>query len=227
MTAQMPIRFTRVLLGGDYGPCESDFVSGAVMDAEAVRETALYKRMTQQNPEIAEWPAICTIYVGRGLDSAHGTVDATEFDLSIMQEAGDWFLKRPGIRAVNSLELRVPACEHIRVLKVESGAAPEVVSVPNTLEAFQEAVGGYIEALGMDAGFCLICNEEGKLLGLPANRRVGNDIIAGPFLIVGEADGEFCSLSDEDLAYYAEQFAEPVLTYDSTDEPTKWEFYVL
>lgn len=113
------------------------------------------------------------------------------------------------------------------VLKVEPGAAPEIITIPNTLEAFQAAVGGYIEAVGLDCGICLLCNEEGKLIGLPANRQAGGDTIAGTFLVVGEADGDFCSLSDEDAARYAEQFARPLPSYGSPDEPTQWKFIVL
>ena len=226
MTAQMPIRFTRVLLGGERGPCESDFVSGVVADADALRETELYKRMTRQHPEVTEWPSICTIYVGQGLDSAAGARDATDFDLGIMREAGDCFLKQPGIRTMDAKQLRIPACEQIRVLKVEPGKTPETVTMPNTLEAFQAAVGGYIEVVGLDANAALVCNEEGKLTGLPANRPLGGDIIAGTFLIVGSDDGEFCSLSDADMAYYAEQFAQPMPSYGSPEEPTQWEFHV-
>ena len=44
------------------------------------------------------------------------------------------------------------------------------MTVPNTLEAFQAAVGGYIEVVGLDANAALVCNKEGKLTGLPANR---------------------------------------------------------
>ncbi len=66
----------------------------------------------------------------------------------------------------------------------------------------------------------LICNEVGKLIGLPANRRVGGDTIAGTFLIAGSVDGEFCSLSAEDAAHYAVRYAEPMPFYGSPDEPT-------
>lgn len=111
MTAQMPIRFTRVLLGGERGPCESDFVSGSVTDADAVKATALYERVSQQYPEVTEWPSICTVYVGRGLDSAWGTTDASDFDLGIMREVGDRFLNLPGIRFVGGGELKIPAEE--------------------------------------------------------------------------------------------------------------------
>ena len=227
MTAQMPIRFTRVLLGGERGPCESDFVSGTVKNAEAVRATELYGRMSRQYPEITEWPSICTVYVGRGLDSALGTKDAADFDLAIIREAGDQFLKLPGIHAVGACQLSVPAQEDIRVLRIKPGNAPETITMPNTLEAFQAAVGGYIETVELDANAVLVCNEEGKLIGLPANRQVGGDVIAGTFLIVGADDGEFCSLSDTDAAHYAEQFAQPMLSYSEPEEPTRWEFYVL
>ncbi len=39
-------------------------------------------------------------------------------------------------------------------------------------------VGGYIEVLPL-SDVCLVCNEDGKLLGLEGNRRLGNDIIVG------------------------------------------------
>ena len=66
----------------------------------------------------------------------------------------------------------------IQVLKVEPGKAPKVVTIPNTLEAMQQMVGGYIEVIPLD-DVCLVCNEEGKLMGLPGSRRLGNDVIAG------------------------------------------------
>ena len=120
-------------------------------------------------------------------------------------------MKRPEVRPVWSHQLAVPVHEQIRVLKVEPGRAPEEITMPNTLEAIQTAVGGDIEVVGLDSGAVLICNEEGKLMGLPANRQVGGDTIAGTFLIAGSADGEFCSLSDEETARYAREFAQSIL----------------
>lgn len=73
----------------------------------------------------------------------------------------------------------------ITVLRVEPGKAPEPVTMPNTLEAMQQMVGGYIEVVCLDDA-CLICNEEGKLIGLDGNRRVGDDIITGTFFIAGD-----------------------------------------
>lgn len=119
-------------------------------------------------------------------------------------------MKRPDIYPVGCKELTVPVHEQLRMLKFEPGKAPEEITMPNTLEAFQTAVGGDIEAVGLDSGAVLICNEEGKLMGLPANRRVGGDTIAGTFLIAGSADGKFCSLSDEDAARYGREFAQSI-----------------
>lgn len=80
--------------------------------------------------------------------------------------------------------------DEITVLKVEPGKPPELVSMANTLQAMQEMVGGYIEIVPLDNA-CLVCNDEGKLNGMEGNRRIGGDIIAGPFFIAGDSgDGQ-------------------------------------
>lgn len=101
MAAQMPIRFTRVLLGGDAGPFgESGFVSGCAVDEESVKRSSVYQNAIRKYPEITDWSALCTVYVGHGLCSAFRTRDASEFDLEIMNGAGDSFLKEQDIRCV-------------------------------------------------------------------------------------------------------------------------------
>ncbi len=74
--------------------------------------------------------------------------------------------------------------------------------VPNTLEALQQAVGGYIEVVPLNEQLCVICNEEGKLLGLPpvATMPVRRDVLCGPLVICRTTqDGEFTDTQDEDL----------------------------
>lgn len=101
MTAQMPIRFTRIVLGGDAGPhWASGFVSGSVTDEEAVKQTPVYQDAVRKYPEVTEWPALCTVYVGRDLPYALGAVDASNFDLEIMNRTGDRFLKAQGVHCV-------------------------------------------------------------------------------------------------------------------------------
>jgi len=99
MTAQMPIRFTRIIMGGDAGPhWASGFAPGAVTDAEAVKQTAVYQEAVRDFPEVKSWPVICTVYMGRGLRFESEAVDATAFDLEIMGRAGDRFLDQRGVR---------------------------------------------------------------------------------------------------------------------------------
>lgn len=207
--AQRPIRFTRVLLGGELDPGGVEYLPGMVNDVEAVRRTREFQRLTLEHPKRDEWPALCTVYLG-GPQMAIGTIDADDIDMMVIREAGDHFLKRPDVYPVGCKELTVPVHEQLRMLKFEPGKAPEEITMPNTLEAIQTAVGGDIEVVGLDSGVVLICNEEGKLMGLPVNRQVGGDTIAGTFLIAGSADGEFCSLSDEDAARYAREFAQSI-----------------
>ena len=99
----------------------------------------------------------------------------------------------------------------IRVLIVEPGKAPHSAEIPNTLESLQHQVCGLIQALYLpDAA--IICNDEGKLLGLPWNRPLfdedGNiyDIIAGTFLVTGLTEDAFGSLTEEQVKRYTEIF---------------------
>ena len=98
--------------------------------------------------------------------------------------------------------------DSIQVLKIEPGKAPKIVTIPNTLEAMQQMVGGYIEVIPLD-DVCLVYNEEGKLMGLPGSRRLGNDVIAGTFFLAGDTpDGDFCSLTQEQADRWSRHFAQ-------------------
>lgn len=99
MTAAIaPIRFTRVLLGWETGPCESCYVSGAVTTPEQVMDTQLYRELSRRYPEVTDWPVVCVVYHGGGRDMPIGVENAAEFDLEIMNRFGDHFLDLPGIR---------------------------------------------------------------------------------------------------------------------------------
>ena len=97
----------------------------------------------------------------------------------------------------------------ITVLKIEVGEPPEIKEIPNELSGLQHEVGGLIECVYLDDGSIAVVNEEGKLNGMEPNRRLGADIICGPFFICGDSlDGDFASLSDEQIQKYSEKFAE-------------------
>ena len=56
----------------------------------------------------------------------------------------------------------------------------------------------------------LVCNDEGKLLGMEGNRRLDNgSIIAGPFFVIGDTGEHFRSLTDAEVNKYLQLYAEP------------------
>ena len=75
------------------------------------------------------------------------------------------------------------------------GQAPETRTIPNTLEALQALVGGYIETVTVATDCTFILNEEGKLLGLPPNFYFCGDVFVGPVFICSTAGGDFADLS--------------------------------
>ena len=100
--------------------------------------------------------------------------------------------------------------EQINVLIVEPNKTPRRATISNEYEEIRDIVGGRIQTYPLAKDAELVCNEEGKLMKLTGNRRVGEDIIAGTFIIVG-ADGgeEFISLTDKQIEEYEKIFWNP------------------
>ena len=104
----------------------------------------------------------------------------------------------------------------IKCLMVEPGKHPKVTTLQNDLGSLQKAVSigvdyqGLIEIVPLGNGDCILCNEEGKLIGLDGNRRVGRDIIVGVFYVMSEdREGDLISLSEKKIQYYQKLFWEP------------------
>lgn len=104
----------------------------------------------------------------------------------------------------------------MKVIMVKVGEEPRVVEIGETLEEMQQVVGGEIEMLmPWHNDLAIICNEEGKLLGLEPNRIVKNeegleiDVIAGTFFICYapiEIE-DFTSVPDEYIKEYLAKFS--------------------
>lgn len=106
--------------------------------------------------------------------------------------------------------------ESIDVLVVEADKHPYVATIPDTLEAKQEMVGGYIEAVyPFRDTVCCICNDEGKLMGLEPNRMLWDeqgdpyDVLCGTFLVTGLGEEDFKSLTQDEIDKYSERFWNP------------------
>ena len=78
----------------------------------------------------------------------------------------------------------------MKAVLFKPGERGKVIEIENELTALQKAVGGYIETVTIAPDACLICNEEGILLGLKP-QRVWRQRFFGNVLLVGVKGDEF------------------------------------
>lgn len=79
----------------------------------------------------------------------------------------------------------------------DPGCAPVWREIDNNLKTLQTIVGGHIEVIRIATDLVLICNEEGKLLGMEPNLRTVGDVIAGPVIVCGTDGDLFCDIPSE------------------------------
>lgn len=108
--------------------------------------------------------------------------------------------------------------EKIKVIVVEPMKEARVVEMENKYPAMREIVDGDIEQyMPFEDDVCIICNEEGKLLGLPLNRAVYDEngkvieIMAGTFFIAycPYLCENFESMPEKLQDKYLDKFREP------------------
>ena len=106
--------------------------------------------------------------------------------------------------------------KELDALLVKPNEYPQKVTIGAELNDLQEAVGGTITATyPFTDPVAIVCNDEGKLLGLPMNRALRDehgqtyDVVAGNFLVVGLGKEDFVSLSPELAQKYEEEFHQP------------------
>ena len=106
--------------------------------------------------------------------------------------------------------------EPITVLVVEPEKVPYVKEIYPGLKSLQNEVDGWIEAVyPFEDPVAIICNEEGKMNGMPPNRALYDedgqvyDIVAGQFLVVGLTEDNFGSLTDEQIKKFSDRFQSP------------------
>lgn len=120
--------------------------------------------------------------------------------------------------------------ETMDVVILEPGKKARIGKVGKELEDMQRFVGGYIEAIyPFTEEVAIVCNEEGKIDGLPLNRALYfdiadksepheiYDIIAGKAFICGLGESTFESLSKEDLQRFQKMFEKPELFIKEND----------
>ena len=104
------------------------------------------------------------------------------------------------------------------VLAVLPSKVPERMELDGSLESMQEFVGGTIQAVyPFSDPVAIVCNDDGKLMGLEHNRALRDDdenvydILCGPFFICGLGEENFASLPEDLLRKYAQYFQRPEL----------------
>lgn len=103
--------------------------------------------------------------------------------------------------------------KQVKALMIEPNKKPCVVELMTDLDSLQKAVSigapeqGLIEFVYLEDNVSLLLNEEGKLIGLEPNRRLGDDILCGVFYVVAENDeGELISLTEAQQEHYSKMF---------------------
>ena len=165
------------------------------------------RQFYRQRLEAEDMPAIRELLVQdrQHLDSVQTTMASSREFCFVLRRR-----KTDGTMNYASLEQQFRDCGFV-VQRAEGQRLLELLAIYfERLKAIQREVEGLFQPLSMGDGVVLCCNDEGKLNGMQPNRRLGDDIICGPFFLVGDDHaGGFCSLTEEQIQRYTQVFQEP------------------
>ena len=157
-----------------------------------------------------------TFYV---TDMSREQMEAAGYGFHHQSDDGKYLIMGNGSRsfAIRNEETQEHAApEKMTVLVVEPMKEPYVKEIAPGLHSLQAEVGGDIAATyPFSDPVGLVCNDEGKLIGLELNRGLRDehgeiyDIMAGTFLVVGLSEDSFTSLTPEQVQKYTEHFKQP------------------
>ena len=206
----------------DLGQTQDDYLPS---ELEKFKEASGYEEVLDVSPE----PTPDDRETGEMVRTPRGTFSVTDMSREQMEAAGYGFhhqsedgkylIMANGSRAFairNGEAQEHAAPEKMTVLVVEPRKEPYVKEIDPGLYALQAEVGGDIgAAYPFRDPVALVCNDEGKLIGLELNRGLRDengelyDIMAGTFLVVGLGEEDFASLSPELAQKYMEHFRQP------------------
>ena len=186
-------------------------------------EAELYGQQAAPTPDDRETGE--TVRTPRGTfhvtDMSREQMEAAGYGFHHESEDGKYLIMANGSRAFAIPSGAAPehiAPEKLTVLVVEPMKEPYVKEIDPDLHSLQAEVGGDIGATyPYSDPVALVCNDEGKLIGLELNRGLRDengeiyDIVAGTFLVVGLGEEDFASLSPDMIQKYTEQFKRPEL----------------
>lgn len=129
----------------------------------------------------------------------------------VMTDEGAYYCDSIGFMKVDFDESKAHKPDNLMlIVYVEPHKAPYTAEIENSLAAEQKAVGGLIDLVYNNDGTLIVCNDEGKLIGMDGNRHIGDgsSIIAGPFFVVGDDGENFRSLTESEVVKYMDRFKE-------------------
>lgn len=119
---------------------------------------------------------------------------------------------------------KVDRSDMLKILVIETGKEPYEAEIRNELKAKQSVVGGLIEAVYFSENdkALIYCDEEFLLKDYEPNRKVGDLIIHGTFMVVGNGENRYgegieVSLTDQQAEKYSEMFRYPLI-YMTSEE---------
>ena len=206
----------------DLGQTQDDYLPS---ELEKFKEASGYEEVLDVSPEPTpdDRETGETVRTPRGTfyvtDMSREQMEAAGYGFHHQSEDGNYLIMGNGSRAFairNGEAQEHAAPEKMTVLVVEPMKEPYVKEIDPGLHALQAEVGGDIGATyPFSDPVALVCNDEGKLIGLDLNRGLRDengeiyDIMAGTFLVVGLGEEDFTSLSPELAQIYTEHFRQP------------------
>ena len=206
----------------DLGQTQDDYLPS---ELEKFKEASGYEEVLDVAPEPTpdDRETGETVRTPRGTfyvtDMSREQMEAAGYGFHHQSEDGSYLIMGNGSRAFairNGEAQEHAAPEKITVLVVEPRKEPYVKEIDPGLHSLQAEVGGDIgAAYPFRDPVALVCNDEGKLIGLDLNRGLRDengelyDIMAGTFLVVGLGEEDFASLSPELAQKYMEHFRQP------------------
>ena len=204
------------------GQTQNDYLPS---ELEKFKEASGYEEVLDVSPE----PTPDDRETGETVRTPRGTFHVTDMSREQMEAAGygfhhqsedgNYLIMANGSRAFaiwNGEAQEQAAPEKMTVLVVEPRKEPYVKEIDPGLHSLQAEVGGDIgAAYPFSDPVALVCNDEGKLIGLDLNRGLRDengeiyDIMAGTFQVVGLGEEDFASLSPELAQKYTEHFRQP------------------
>ena len=133
-------------------------------------------------------------------------------------QKGFYFCDSIGFKKIDFDISKVDRSDMLKILIVEPGKEPYEAEIRDELEAKQSVVGGLIEPVyfAEKDNVLIYCDEEFLLKSCEPNRKVGDIIIHGTFMVVGNGENEYdegieVSLTDEQVKEYSAMFRYPLI----------------